>query len=448
MTALRELFRGRRTLLVLWLVLCLVAVALVLKLSVFMFDPTRRAYSMVPGNETLTAHSCLSAYVSAAARLDEPGLNIYAPENYPRNGPDAERRIPIGAFEQDKYEYPPPFLLLPKLFLSISRDFRVVRALWFCMSLAAVLTVMGVVAAWIGGRKGLAVALLSPLCWASFIHLITLQMGNAQFVIFTMSLAALIAFDRDRPALGGALLSFAIATKIYPGVLLLVLLLQRRYREVLYVLGFGLLFCALFLASAGLSPFRDFLFYQLPRLVSGEAFSFFKDTIENKAGNGSFFGLPYRLQLLGLVQDPDRLAPILNRLYTIALVGITAFVAWKGPRLGDRAAPLSETESADGSRVTRGLMWLALMNLAALQSPFAPSYVRLGTLWALTLWAPFGPGLWKTAALVAAGWIAITVVLPSPLPLLLATGLLSHAAHLGINLALLWWVLRRSAKRS
>lgn len=437
---LRSFFAGRRALFGVWLLLCAIAVVLLLKLSVFMVDPARRAYSMLPGNESLTAHSCLSAYVAAADRLGEPGNNLYDPQNYRRKGDDAKRRIPIGGFEQDKYEYPPPFLLLPRALLLASRDFRVVRALWFFMSIAAVLGAMRALAAWIGGRRGLATALLSPLCWASFIHLMTLQQGNIQFVIFTISIAAMIAFDKGRPALGGALLAFAIGTKLYPGLLLLMLLTQRRLREALFVLGFGLLFCVLLLIIAGSAPFRDFLFFQLPRLLSGEAFAFFKETVEGRAANGSIFGLPYRLELLGLVRHPDRIAPVLNRIYTAGLVVLTVFLAWKGPQL---AAPTEPHD--DRARVARALVWVAVLNLAALQSPFAPPYVRLGTLWGLTIWAPWGQGGWKTAVIVAAGWVGITLVIPKPLGLLLATGFMAQAAHLGINLAMLRWALHLPA---
>lgn len=173
MTALREFFAGRRALLGFWLLLCAISAAAILRLTVFMVDPTRVSYSMVPDSAFLTAYSCFSAYIAAADCLDVQGTNIYDPKNYHRKGDDTKRRIPIGAFEQDKYEYPPPFLLLPKAFLLVSRDFRVVRALWFVMNIAVILGFMGALAAWIGGRRGLATALLAPLCWASFPHLIT-----------------------------------------------------------------------------------------------------------------------------------------------------------------------------------------------------------------------------------------------------------------------------------
>ena len=429
--AYQALFAGRRARLVMSIALIGLAAVLLLRLSSFMFDPTQKRHSMMPGNPTLSLHSCLSAYIAAADRLGEPGSPLYAPESYPRQAHLVGRGISIGAFEQDKYEYPPPFLLLPKALLLISRDFVVLRAVWFVLSLVAVLVAMGSVAVWLGGKEGLAVAVLTPFCWASFIHLITLQMGNVQFVLFAASIAAMVAFDRNRPALGGALLAFAICTKIYPGLLCLVLLMQRRFRELLMVLGFALFYCAVFVALFGLSPFREFLFFQLPRLLSGEAFAFFKETIESKAANGSIFGLPYRLQLLGLVQNPDAIAPSLNRLYGFALLLFSGWVTWWAHRQVGQDRPLP--------RVTCAILWIALLNLAALQAPFAPSYTRLGTLWALCIWAPFASRFFRRAALFAAGWLAITLVIPRPQSLLLITGLLAQTAHISINWALLFW---------
>jgi hypothetical protein len=52
---------------------------------------------MLCGNESLTAHSCLSAHVAAADHLGEPGKNLYHPQNYPRKGDDAKRRSAVGA---------------------------------------------------------------------------------------------------------------------------------------------------------------------------------------------------------------------------------------------------------------------------------------------------------------------------------------------------------------
>jgi uncharacterized membrane protein len=95
--------------------------------------------------------------------------------------------------------------------------------------------------------------------------------GNIQFVIFTMSIAARIAVDKGRPALGGALLAFAIGTKLYPGLLLLMLLTQRRLRDTLFMLGFGLIFCVLLLIIAASAPFRDFFLFQLSKEIHYES---------------------------------------------------------------------------------------------------------------------------------------------------------------------------------
>jgi hypothetical protein len=75
-------------------------------------------------------------------------------------------------------------------------------------------------------------------------------------------------------------------------LLLIVLLTQRRWREALWTIGFGVLYCAGVLAIAGSAPFHEFVSYQLPRLLIGEAFDFFKERADAKLVNNSIFGVP------------------------------------------------------------------------------------------------------------------------------------------------------------
>jgi hypothetical protein len=435
MSSLRSLFAGRPVVFGLWVLLCAVALLGTLRLSVFMFDPARGSFSMLPGNAFLRAHSCLSAYVAAADRLGEPGASLYDPAGYERNGSDAERRIPLGAFfEQDAYEYPPTFLLLPKAFLLVSHRFAVLRGLWYVFMATAILGAMGFTAAWIGGREGLVTAVLIPALWGGFSNLLTVQMGNVQLVVVVLAILAMIAFDRGRPALGGAMLAFAIGTKLYPGLLLILLLTQRRWREALWTIGFGVLYCAGVLAIAGSAPFHEFVSYQLPRLLSGEAFDFFKERADAKLINNSMYGVPYKLEVLGLVRDPARLAPVLSRIYTVALVVLAVALGRKAPRpavLESRAA-----------RAERAMVWMAIVNLGAMQSPFAPSYALLGTVWLLTLWASLGRSLGRTTALFIAGWVPLMIVIPEPRWVLAVFGVSGTLVNLGINVAALLWVLR------
>ena len=78
---------------------------------------------------------------------------------------------------------------------------------------------------------------------------------------------------------------------------------QRRWREIGWTLGFGVAFVMLALLILGTDPFVAFVSYQLPRIVSGEAFSF-NERADVPAfivsRNLSIYGIAAKLRLLGL----------------------------------------------------------------------------------------------------------------------------------------------------
>jgi alpha-1,2-mannosyltransferase len=96
----------RPALCALWMVLALLALVQTARLSAFMADPGRTQHSLMPWNDWLTHHSCLTAYTEAARLSDEGKPNVYDPQIY------SGRRI--GGFRVDQFHYPPPFLLLPR----------------------------------------------------------------------------------------------------------------------------------------------------------------------------------------------------------------------------------------------------------------------------------------------------------------------------------------------
>jgi hypothetical protein len=72
-----------------------------------------------------------------------------------------------------------------------------------------------------------------------------------------------------------ALLGFAILAKIFPAILLVYLVAQRRWREILWTFIFIAIFSGLSLGILGVAPVKAFLSFELSRLNNGQAFTFF-----------------------------------------------------------------------------------------------------------------------------------------------------------------------------
>ena len=81
----------------------------------------------------------------------------------------------------------------------------------------------------------------------------------------------MLLFERRRHASGGAILAYAIVSKLFPGVLLLYLVLRRDWRAVSWTAAWSVALAAVTLADVGAAPFAAFLEH-LPGLLSGEAF--------------------------------------------------------------------------------------------------------------------------------------------------------------------------------
>lgn len=399
-TALDGLFRLRRGLSALYVVMALAAVVSTARLSIFIGDPARVEHQVIPGIEFISTHSCLTAYVHAAA-LSRAGVdNLYAERwwhgahGLPPLPPEAEQ--PYHPFLLDYFAYPPPFLLLMAPLRPLEGDFPAQRALWF--GLTGLLMALGlwIVTRWLDGPRAYRALLLAPLFFGSLPVLVTLQIGNFQIAVVMLAVLAMVAFDRDRHALGGALLAFTILAKISPGLLGVYLLVQRRWRSAAWTAGFGVFFLALSVLTEGANPLTSFATYTLARISSGDAFRFLADTPLNILTNMAPFGFPFKLGLMGMVvDDPWAVARHLGHLYTLVLLILTVVAARR-----------------DRDRRGQALTWMSLLVLAALQSPFAPGYVTISLLWAVTLLAVEVRRLRGGMALVLL-WLGLTVVLPT-----------------------------------
>ena len=121
----------------------------------------------------------------------------------------------------------------------MTSSFETIRAAWFVLQALALLAGGVWLAGWIGGREGRIVALLIPLVLMSIPTTLNLQFGQFHAMVFLLAIGGLVAFEQERPVLGGALLAFAIAAKMFPAVLLFGLAARRRWRDVWWTLACG-----------------------------------------------------------------------------------------------------------------------------------------------------------------------------------------------------------------
>lgn len=239
------------------------------------------------------------------------------------------------------------------------------RSVWFGLSGLALLTALVLIALRLEPNARVRAIALLPAIWISIRALLGLQMSNFQVMVVAISALALVAFSRF-PVLGGALVGLAMVRKLFPGILFLYLLVARRWRDAAWTAGFAALFCLLALALFGSAPFRAFVEYELPRLSSGEAFARPFSMPFAVAANMSAFGLALKLQWLEVPGMSLAVGRVLSAIYGLAMLVLVI-------RSGSRPLRTRGEETA---------VWLALLSLGTLASPFAPaSYVLLSLVW-------------------------------------------------------------------
>jgi hypothetical protein len=400
-------WRRRRVVATLWAVLALIGVLQMARLSAFMADESRVWGATVP-DPAATNHACMSAYVYAADLSRRGVPNLYDASWYPLFDPPGPtcRLVSTGVaglpkWAADPYQYPPPFLLLPRIALAITSSYATIRGAWFVIQALALLAAGVLLARWVGGPGGLTIGLLIPAVLASIETMFNLQWGQFHALAFALAVGAMTAFEKRRDSAGGALLAAAILSKIFPAILLLVLAAQRRWRALAWTAGWSALLSLAALAVLGPQPFVAFARYQVPRIASGAAFHFTHEGTHEiflLARNFSVDAIGAKLQLIGAPRAAIAGAHAWTWIYTAALL----VLAVAGARI--RA-----------SRVGQLMLWLGLLNLAAFRSPMAPSaYALAPVLWVLVLLATRVHGRpWPAAALVAT-WVL--VVGPPPLP--------------------------------
>jgi hypothetical protein len=402
------------------------------RLAFFMVDASRVGCSLVPSSDWEVRHSCLSAYFVAAQAADATP-NVYDDSLYSQPSHDrAAKRKPLmlGPFQIDVFEYPPPFLLLPRAMRLLVPDFVRFRMLWFALNAGVVLLAMLGVMRSLRPANATRALLLSPLVWAALPTLSALQKGNVQLMTIALSMLAMLLFERRRWAAGGILLAFATLSKLYPGMLVVYLLARREWRAAAWTTALGAVLLALSVLDVGWAPYKAFLEH-LPGLVGGEAFPAFRIPAAI-AINHSVPGLVFKLKLFGVPGMSFGAAKIVGWAYTLVVVWLTIAAGRRSFRDGEKP-----------------LVWMAILILATLRSPFLPqAYAAFPPLWLLTLLAAAYVPTPKVISIALLAWLSLNVFWPLDWPIdprrLAVITLLPQA--LGLALAVV--VLRRSSGQS
>src|SRR5262249_28682126 len=151
---------------------------------------------------------CGTAYFVAGGVAREV-TNVYdnAIYDHPDSVATAQRKPrTIDGFNVDVYEYPPPFLLLPRALIPVAPVLTRFRMVWFGLSWASLLLAMLTTAAALPRAQATRAVLLMPLVWAGMGTIAGLQMGNFQVMTLAISMAGMALFSRHHDAAGGALL--------------------------------------------------------------------------------------------------------------------------------------------------------------------------------------------------------------------------------------------------
>ena len=360
-------------------------------LSAFIVNPNLGVWAATPWRPWHSAHSCVSSYWLAATQAT--ATNIYDDALYSRPQADpTARRQPrrMGALNIDVYEYPPTFLPVPRLMAAATTDFWQFRRLWFALNLAGVALCVVAIARRFDVALGTQSVWLTPWVLLSPTIVGTLQAGNVQLLVISAAATAMLLFERRRHAAGGAILAYAIVSKLFPGVLVLYLLLRRDWRAVGWTAAWGLALAAVTLADAGAAPFAAFLEH-LPRLLSGEAFP----ALRNPSGvavNESIPGLVFKVGLLGGPALGFGASRIVGWAYTLVVIGVTAWLALRPARRGREP-----------------LIWIVILILATMRSPFLPLYATFPSLWLATLIAALGWQHPRVRWAAIAWWIVLAI---------------------------------------
>jgi hypothetical protein len=367
-----DLIAGRRRLLsVVWLLVALASVAQMGRLATWTTDPSYD-FVVATRNPFWYRHLCLPAYLYGAELADRGEVNLYDARHYPGTHPDAAPDTKIsGMSVEDPYQYPPQFLLLPWVAMQLSKDFNTLRILWFAIQFTLFVGVFVALARWIGGQPGKIALWSLPAVLVTFPMTFNFQFGQFHLPAIALAIAGMIALSKRRIAIGSLMVAWAILAKLFPLILIPVLAVNRKYREIGWILGWTVVITLATFLILGPAPFTAFIDYHLPRLSNGEAFAFGEIWPELAdlviADNQGPYGLALKLGLSG------QAAAWVGRSFTLLLAGLAIVAAVRFRK---------------ASRWGRSLLWMSLLGLGSLASPGAwDDYVTTAAVWTIALLA-------------------------------------------------------------
>ena len=373
-------FSRRRGLSIVWAIIALLALGQGARLSIFMADIDQKWASAFPPSEHVVHHQCLAGYVRAGEMSRQGEANLWDPNHYPSAAglpePPESSVEELGPYLGDRYLYPPPFILVPRGLLAITNSFMDIRILVFGINALGLFAVPFLLACWIGGREGLGAGLLLPAIWLNVGTIVTLQFGQVHLLVVVTAVMGMILIEKNWPSLGGLLLAIAIVSKIFPGMLVLYLLMSRRWKAVIWTCAGVAILVLLTLGVAGWESFEFFFDYHLPRMASGEAVIATDPSPLAIVFSGSIRAIPYKLRELGITV-PEDIGWLISCVYAGVVIVLTLIAALRG-----------------GDRRNRAAQWLAVILLASLGGPSGPTaYIFIPALWVATLYPPRGRGL-------------------------------------------------------
>jgi len=367
------------------------------RLTVFMVSAERTTYSVMPYSKWEVGHSCLSAYYIANQAAYQT-TDIYANSLYslPDDNPESLRKArTIESFKVDVYEYPPQFLILPRLMSFLTSDFLRMRMLWFGMNGFVILIALLVISPLPGKIIGTRALMYSPLILAALPVQSMLQKGNIQSVIIALSMISMTLFAKRKIVTGALTLAYAIVSKIYPGLLVIYLIGRRQLKALTLIVMFGILLTLLSFFITGWQAYIAF-FHHLPGLLGGEAFPAFR----NPAAMGINFSIPgliFKLKLFGVPGMGFPASKLVGWIYTLIIIPVILLAA----RRTNEGQPDSP------------VLWLGILTLATLRSPFLPqAYASFPPIWLLTLLCAYFEPTFKTLLIVFLIWFSLNLYVP------------------------------------